>query len=99
MDAITTHGKDWLKPAWRRPSLVEPADSLSGLSCLALGRQPRTQTAQELPSWGTRPVHPRVLRYYRQHLALGMLCSPASDTLGQGRSGQPSFPTQGELQG
>src|SRR5919199_3052362 len=77
IDAITTYRQDRLKPAWRHPGLVEPADHLSDLGRLAMGRHPRTQTAQELPQGGTRPVPPRGLRPHLQPLALRMLRSPA----------------------
>jgi hypothetical protein len=55
-DAITPYRPERLQPAWHPPGLVEPADHLSDLSRLAMGRHPRTQTAQELPQGGTRPV-------------------------------------------
>jgi hypothetical protein len=99
IDAITTYRQDRLKPARRHPGLVEPADHLIDLGHLAMGRHPRTQTAQELPQGGTRPVHPMVMLYHLQHLALRMIRSPASNTLGQRRSGHTSFHTQGKLQG
>ena len=64
-----------------------------------MGCHPRTQTTQELPQGGTRPVHTMVLLHDLQHLALRMVRRPTSNTLGQGRSGQTSFNPQGELQG